>query len=158
MAAAARISKALRPWPRCGRPSPWAVSTEGTPGALVVSAAAAWVSLVLKAGASSVIMAWLAFLHMHGLVIALRLRRRISRTTPTVDHAEDRGDESECGDGGTQQAANHGAPERRILLAAIPQPQRHGDHADDHGQGGHEHRPKAREARLDGGLQRVAVV
>ena len=62
----------MRPRPRGGRPSPWAVSTEGTSGVLVVSAAVAWVSLVLMAGVSSVVMAGLPSLRMCGLVIALR--------------------------------------------------------------------------------------
>src|SRR5213076_1193039 len=37
-------------------------------------------------------------------------------------------------------APDHGAAERRVLLAALAQPQRHGHHPDDHRQGRHQHR------------------
>ena len=58
----------------------------------------------------------------------------------TVGHEEQRCDRRH------QQAADHGAPERGILLAAFAERKRHRQHADDHGERGHQHRPKAREA------------
>jgi len=43
------------------------------------------------------------------------------------------GDKEKSGNGGQQQAANHGAAQRGVLLAAVAQAQSHGHHADDHG-------------------------
>src|SRR5882757_9334150 len=44
------------------------------------------------------------------------------------------------------QAADHGAPERGVLLAAFAEPQRHRQHSDDHGQRRHQHRPETDES------------
>ena len=44
---------------------------------------------------------------------------------------------------------------RRILFAAVPQSEGHGHHADDHGQSGHQHGPKAREACLQCGADGI---
>ena len=57
-----------------------------------------------------------------------------------------------------QEPADDRAPERRVLLAALAQPQRHRDHADDHGQRGHQHGTEAGDPRLDGGRRGVAVL
>ncbi len=46
-----------------------------------------------------------------------------------------------------QEAADDRAPQRRVLLAALAQAERHRQHADDHRERGHHHRPKARHAR-----------
>src|SRR5579859_5824000 len=75
------------------------------------------------------------------------------RAAAAVDQREHGGYEQQGGDGGEAQATDHGAAERRVLLAALAQPQRHRHHADDHGQGGHQHRTEAAEAGLDGGAQ-----
>ena len=48
-----------------------------------------------------------------------------------------------------QQAANHRAAERRVLLATFAQAERHRQHADDHGQGGHEDGANAGAAGLE---------
>src|SRR3954451_19751001 len=49
-----------------------------------------------------------------------------------VYHAEHHGNEHQRGEGCKDQAADHGAAERRILLATLAEPQGHGRHADDH--------------------------
>jgi hypothetical protein len=54
--------------------------------------------------------------------------------------------EHQRGDGGEDQAADHGAAERRVLLAALAEAQRHRRHADDHRQRRHQHRAEAHEA------------
>ncbi len=46
-------------------------------------------------------------------------------------------------------------PKGRILLAALAQAERHGDHADDHGSGGHDHRADADITCLDRGFERA---
>ena len=53
------------------------------------------------------------------------------------------------------QAADHRAAERRVLLAAFAEPERHRHHADDHRERGHQHRPEAREARVERRLRRA---
>ena len=61
--------------------------------------------------------------------------------------------EEQGGHGGEDQATNHGASQRCILLGAFAQAQRHGDHADDHGQGRHQHGADARGAGFQRGGQ-----
>ena len=73
---------------------------------------------------------------------AVRPRLRLRRAA-AVQQAEDGRDEEQRGDGGHDQAADHGAAERRVLLAAFAQAERHRDHADDHRQRGHQHRAEA---------------
>src|SRR5260370_30279714 len=46
---------------------------------------------------------------------------------------------------GQQEPANNCATQRRVLLAAIAQSQRHGNHADDHCQRRHQNRPERSE-------------
>src|SRR5215813_6170182 len=72
------------------------------------------------------------------------------RAAPAVEQAEHRGHEDERRDRGAQQAADDRPAERRVLLAALTQPERHRDHADDHGERGHQHGAEARRPRLDG--------
>src|SRR5260221_7053571 len=60
-----------------------------------------------------------------------------------MDDAEHHGNEDQRSDGSKNQAANDGTPERRVLLAALAQPERHRRHSDDHGKGGHQHRAEA---------------
>src|SRR5882724_13051225 len=49
-----------------------------------------------------------------------------------VNNAEHHRDKEKRGDGGEDQAADHGAAERRILLAAFAEAERHRQHADHH--------------------------
>ena len=77
---------------------------------------------------------------------------------PSVKQAEDCRNEDQGGHSGAQQAANDGAPERRILLAALAKAERHGNHADDHGERRHEHGAKAGEAGFDCGSDGISVV
>ena len=73
----------------------------------------------------------------------------------TAQQAEHDRHEKQRGERGDHQAANDRAAERRVLLAAFPEAQRHRQHADDHGQRRHQHRPQAAHARFPGGMQRV---
>ena len=61
-----------------------------------------------------------------------------------TNHAENNGDEKECRDCCDQQAADDRAAERRVLLAAFAEAERHRQHADDHGERGHQHRAQPR--------------
>src|SRR3954454_20679210 len=63
-----------------------------------------------------------------------------------VYHAEHHGNKHQRGEGCKDQAADHGAAERRVLLAALAEPKGHGRHADDHGERGHQHRAEPDEA------------
>src|SRR6185437_6322400 len=75
---------------------------------------------------------------------------------PSMGQAEyDRHEHESC-DGSKYQAANNSAPERRVLLAAFAEAERHRRHADDHGERGHQHRAEADEAGLDRGFDRIA--
>src|SRR4051794_21238188 len=56
-----------------------------------------------------------------------------------VYHTEHHGNKHQGGDGGEDQPADHGAPERRVLLATLAQTQRHRRHADNHGKRRHQH-------------------
>src|SRR4029434_5126326 len=69
----------------------------------------------------------------------------LSRDAPPVENAKHRRDKNQRSSRGTQQTTDDGPPERGVLLAAFAQSKGHGNHADDHGEGGHEHRAKARE-------------
>src|ERR1700719_2341962 len=82
--------------------------------------------------------------------------RRDIATVLTVYETEDNGNEDQRGHGCERQSADDRATERCVLLAALPQAQRHRRHADDHGERGHQDRTKAYEARLEGSSDRVA--
>ena len=69
-----------------------------------------------------------------------------------MQQTEEYGHKEQRCDGGEQQAADHGAAQRSVLLAAFAHAQRHRHHADDHGQRGHQHRPEAGEAGLQRGF------
>src|ERR1700746_1707126 len=69
---------------------------------------------------------------------------------PPVQHAEESRHEEQGGNCCENQTSNHRPPKRRILLAAVTHSEGHRNHPDDHGEGGHQHRPKARETRLQG--------
>src|SRR5438270_993725 len=65
------------------------------------------------------------------------------------------GHEEESSDGCKQQAADNRAPERGVLLATLTQPERHRDHADNHGERCHDHRPQSCRTSLERGQQAV---
>src|SRR6185437_12804041 len=56
------------------------------------------------------------------------------------------------------QTADDGPAERGVLLAAFAQPERHREHADDHGERGHQDRAQTDIAGLDGGCDRITVL
>src|SRR5207302_7061158 len=60
-----------------------------------------------------------------------------------VYHTKYHGNKHEGGDGREDQAADHGPSQRRVLLAAFAEPERHRRHADDHGKRRHQHRAEA---------------
>src|SRR6266404_7683861 len=47
-------------------------------------------------------------------------------------HAVDDGDEHERGEGGEHESPDDDAPEGSVLLASLAEPERHGEHAEDH--------------------------
>src|SRR5262249_23134943 len=67
-------------------------------------------------------------------------------------HGEHRRNEQQRRYGREHQPADHRAAERRVLLAAFAEPERHRQHADDHRERGHDHRPEPRVTGLDRGL------
>ncbi len=71
----------------------------------------------------------------------------------SVNKREDRRDENQRSDGCAKEAANDRSPQGRVLLAAVTQSQSHRNHADDHGQRGHEHGPEPCESGFDSGLE-----
>ena len=63
-----------------------------------------------------------------------------------VQHAENRWNKEQGRYGGEKQTADHGTAKRCILLATIAEAQSHRDHAEDHGERGHEDGAEADEA------------
>ncbi len=57
----------------------------------------------------------------------------------------------------TQQAADNCTPERSVLLSAFTQADRHRNHADDHGESGHNHWPESGGASFKSRFERTAV-
>ena len=80
------------------------------------------------------------------------------RGASAVENTKHRRHENQRCNRGTQQTTDDGASERRVLLAAFAESERHGNHADDHREGGHEHGSKARETGLDGRLHSVGML
>ena len=72
-----------------------------------------------------------------------------------MQHTEDGGNEKQCRDSRDQKATNDRPPERRILLAPFTQGERHRDHAQDHGTGGHQHGTETREPGVEGRGYRI---
>src|SRR3569833_963956 len=68
-----------------------------------------------------------------------------------VYHTEYHGDKHQRCDGREDQSADHGAAERCVLLAALAEPERHRQHADDHGERRHQLRAEADESGFKGG-------
>src|SRR5450631_2556821 len=79
-----------------------------------------------------------------GMLRVLRGRRRRFRLA-LVHEAENHGNKYKRRDRREEKAADDGATERRVLLAALAETQRHGRHADDHRQGGHDDGAEAHE-------------
>ena len=65
--------------------------------------------------------------------------------------AENDGNEHQRRDGREDQAADDRAAERRVLLAAFAEAERHRHHADDHRERGHQHGAEAHEAGFERG-------
>src|ERR1700751_5613499 len=66
----------------------------------------------------------------------------------SVKEAENRWNEEQRCYSGTQQATDDRSAERCVLLASVTQTQGHRNHANNHGQGGHDYRAKSRISRL----------
>src|SRR5438874_13715601 len=79
----------------------------------------------------------------------------LARRTPAQNAVDDR-NEKERGKGRHGETADDRAAQRRILLTAFAEAQRHREHADDHRERGHEHRAQARGARGQSGAARIA--
>src|SRR5580704_3312274 len=63
--------------------------------------------------------------------------------------------DQQCGDGSDHQSTNHGTAQRSVLLAALAQAERHGQHADDHRQRSHQHWTKPRRTRRGRRINRI---
>src|ERR1700733_8681250 len=69
----------------------------------------------------------------------------VCRRFATMQCGKDHRHEQQRRDRCQQQPPDHGAAQWRVLFATLAHPQGHGQHADHHGQCGHEYRPEARE-------------
>src|SRR5919109_4302131 len=79
------------------------------------------------------------------------LREKVlARRTPAQDAVDD-GNQEERGECRHREATDDRAPQRRILLAALPEAQRHRQHADDHRERGHQDRAQSRGAGSERG-------
>src|SRR5579885_1102007 len=89
----------------------------------------------------------------------LRMRGKLRRPGPAaaMQQGKHSGNKDQGRDRGEQQAADHRAAQRRVLFAALAHSQRHGHHADDHGERRHDHRAETREAGGQRGFHRVAA-
>src|SRR5215470_3016924 len=85
---------------------------------------------------SGLSMAWLSFLLSRYVGIVL--------FPAPVQEAKDRRNKYQCRNRGAQQSTNDGTAEGSILLASVTNAKRHWNHADDHGQRGHDDRPETR--------------
>src|SRR5579884_594455 len=72
-----------------------------------------------------------------------------------MNHGKDAGYKKERGESGENEAADDGATQRGVLLAAFTKADGHGDHADDHGQRRHENGANTDKPRLERGLTRA---
>ena len=95
---------------------------------------------------------------MDGLIARFTHGLRVKRFPPAVKKGEDRRHKHKRGYGGAEQATDHGTSQRRVLLTAIAKPKRHGNHADNHGQGSHNDRTESRCPCLKSRHHRIAVV
>src|SRR5580700_1251872 len=84
------------------------------------------------------------------------------RVTPTfgmfgpfataVNHGKYHGHKKQRSKSGEEQTADDGAAQRSVLLAALAQADRHRNHADDHGQRGHDDRAHAHKTSFESGV------
>src|ERR1700686_2136236 len=89
------------------------------------------------------------------LVLLLRLGYLFART---LQKAEKCWDKKQRGNRSEQKSTYNRTPKWRILFPTVSHSERHGHHADDHGQSGHQHRPKPRETGLQCGADGVAAL
>ncbi len=75
-----------------------------------------------------------------------------------MKNTEQRRNQEQRRDRRDQETANHCASQRSILLAAFAKCKGHRQHADDHGERGHQHRAKAREARFQRRGRRIQTL
>src|SRR6266481_4208215 len=85
-------------------------------------------------------------------------RKCRARVAPGMQETENRGNENQRGHRGEEEAANYGAAQGGVLFASIAEAEGHGNHADDHGESGHEDGAEAGEAGFGGGSDWVSVV
>ena len=71
-----------------------------------------------------------------------------------ANRAEDDRNEEKSRDRGQEEATDHGSSERSVLLPAFTETERHRDHADDHGESGHQDRAQSRVTGENGGVER----
>src|SRR6202167_1697963 len=118
--------------------------------ALAVSVAIALLSSDFIAISPRLNMNWLSFpLGLYGLISFWAL---------LMQQAEHGRYKDQCGNRGTEQTPDDGAPERCILLASVAEAKRHGDHANNHGECRHQNWPEARVTCFDCGFDRVPMV
>src|SRR5947207_6440017 len=70
------------------------------------------------------------------------------------EQAVDDGNDEERGERRHREPADDRAAQRRVLLAALAEPEGHGEHADDHRERGHQHRTEPRVPRGQRGAER----
>src|ERR1700730_7829998 len=90
--------------------------------------------------------------HRSDLMLNLHLGYLFART---LQNAEKCWDKKQRRNRGEDESANDRTAEWRILFPAVSHSEGHGDHADDHGQSGHQDGPKAREAGLQRGVDGI---
>src|ERR1700722_6081950 len=83
------------------------------------------------------------------------VRSMMRRRMPGSQQSIHGGYEHQCCKGGEQQSADDCARQRSVLLATLAQSQGHGNHAQDHCAGGHQHRAQAGEAGAGSGGRRI---
>src|SRR5437762_7809420 len=81
----------------------------------------------------------------------------VPRRAPAED-AVDQRNEEERGEGRHQEAADDRAAQRRVLLAPLAEAERHRQHAEAHGERGHQHRAQAGGAGREGGRARIVAL
>lgn len=91
--------------------------------------------------------------------LARIVRHRLRRVAaPSTQDRKNHGNEDQRRHGRNQQSADHRAAQRRVLLAALTEAEAHGHHADDHRQGGHQHRAQTCAARFQRGADGIAML
>src|ERR1700683_2896466 len=86
------------------------------------------------------------------------LRKGVFGALLLVYHTKYHGNKHQRGDCCKNQTADHGAPERGVLLAALTEAKCHRQNAANHGQRGHQHRTDTDEPGFDRRRDRVAAL